>query len=186
MVLFTLQIIPYVYAQELTDISTTSLNSRHSKGSYYYAGDNHTSGSDMFSLEVIDTGINSCMQTKITPATGIEERRFYHPAYNGWSDWKIVNNYMSLYFYTNGGPLTYTITGDGIGRLKTGIIIYVQFRMSNDANATLELTSLGSRKPIYYLNNRIAAGVIRNGAVIPLIYDSSISSNGAWQIVGQL
>ena len=183
---------PYVYAQELTDISTASLNSRHSKGSYYYAGDNHSGGSDMFSLEVIDTGtndyigVNSCMQTKITPATGIEERRFYHPAYNGWSDWKIVNNYMSLYFYTNGGPLTYTITGDGIGRLTTGIIIYVQFRMSNDANATLELTSLGSRKPIYYLNNTIAAGVIRNGAVIPLIYDSSISSNGAWQIVGQL
>ena len=183
---------PYVYAQELTDISTASLNSRHSKGSYYYAGNNHSSGSDMFSLEVIDTGtndysgVNSCMQTKITPATGIEERRFYHPAYNGWSDWKIVNNYMSLYFYTNGGPLTYTITGDGIGRLTTGIIIYVQFRMSNDANATLELTSLGSKRPIYYLNSTITAAVIRNGAVIPLIYDSSISSNGAWQIVGQL
>ena len=185
---------PYINAHELTDGSDGTINSKHHKGSYYYNGDEHdTEGTSKFSLEVIETGVNSCMQTKITPATGIEERRFYNytTEYNGWSDWEKVNNFIAPYFITSDGPSNYKIStsifkqsNQGIARLYTGTIIYVRFNTTNNAGATLEITATGAKKPIYYGSTPIGYGVIGANSVVPLIFDKTIVSGGAWMLIG--
>lgn len=173
---------PYVYAQELTDVSNASINSLHDKGSYYYNGDPHdTSSSSMYSLEVVDTSETTCMQTKISPATGIEERRFYN---NGWSAWTVVNNFIAPYYVASGTSSNYTIAASiGISKLKTGTMIYVRFTKSNDYSATLEITTNGAKRPIYYGGYPVASSIIKANSVVPLIFDNSITSNGAWIIV---
>lgn len=173
---------PYVYAQELTDVSNASINSLHDKGSYYYNGDPHdTSSSSMYSLEVVDTSETTCMQTKISPATGIEERRFYN---NGWSAWTVVNNFIAPYYVASGTSSNYTIAASiGISKLKTGTMIYVRFTKSNEYGATLEITTNSAKRPIYYGGYPVASSIIKANSVVPLIFDNSITSNGAWIIV---
>ena len=88
---------------------------------------------------------------------------------------------ISGYALTGGTTSAYTASISGI-TLTKGTIILLRFNAANAANATLNVNNLGA-KPIYYKGKAITANIAPADAIIALIYDDTLPTDGAWHCV---
>ena len=83
---------------------------------------------------------------------------------------------------TAGTNSAFTASIDNITEINVGTFVLIKFNVANAANATLNINSLGAY-PIYYMSNKVSAGVLPANTIIGLVYDTSLVSTGAWHTV---
>ena len=111
-------------------------------------------------------------------------------ATNGIKEVKISNtNYLiepTVYTTTKESAATATYTADLTNfELFNGVVVTVRFATTNNANATLNINETGA-KPIYYNGAKLTANKLPALHLYPLVYDTSIDTNGGWRLVGDL
>lgn len=72
--------------------------------------------------------------------------------------------------------LTATITNF---ELTNGVLITLQMRIANNANATLSINN-GNAKAIYYQGAAIENGILKQGHLYNLVYDGNV-----WHVIGE-
>lgn len=72
--------------------------------------------------------------------------------------------------------LTATITNF---ELVNGVLITLQMRITNNANATLSINN-GNAKAIYYQGAAIENGILKQGHLYNLVYDGNV-----WHVIGE-
>ena len=63
--------------------------------------------------------------------------------------------------------------------LANGVLITLQMRIANNANATLSINN-GNAKAIYYQGAAIENGILKQGHLYNLVYDGNV-----WHVIGE-
>ena len=108
----------------------------------------------------------------------------------GIKEIKISNtNYLiepTVYTTTKESAATATYTADLANfQLFNGVVVTVRFATTNNADATLNINGTGA-KPIYYNGTKLTANKLPALHLYPLVYDTSVDTNGGWRLVGDL
>ena len=84
----------------------------------------------------------------------------------------------TLYAVATKNGTAYTASIDSNFNLVSGVAVNIKFTATNDANATLNINSTGT-KAIYYNNAAIVESVLKVNHTYNFVYDGTY-----WQLVG--